>query len=70
VFLSFLYSVIAQIIGGGAIEAQRLKPYLVFANWGSASPNFDLDIPRQYIVSEPIKNFDRQSSTDEQKKTL
>jgi hypothetical protein len=31
-FLSFFYSVIAQIIGGGAIEAQRLKPPLVFAN--------------------------------------
>jgi len=69
-FLSFLYSVIAQIIGGGAIDAQRLKPRLVFANWSSASLNFDLDVPQQYIVSKPLKKFDRQGSTDEQKKTL
>jgi hypothetical protein len=44
-------------IGGGAYEAQRLKPHLVFAYGGSASPNFELDIPRQYIVSKFIMHF-------------
>jgi hypothetical protein len=44
-------------IGGGAYEAERLKPHLVFVCGGSDSPNFELAISQRYIVSKSLMHL-------------